>query len=87
MAGGTLDQVDQFGKELETFWKNFKVADPGFRFTQETPQAEWCRCIPIALHGDEGRGKAKQPVMVISVQTVLPLTEGKSNMKGPLRSL
>ena len=63
------------------------MADPGFRFTQETPQAEWCRCIPIGLHGDEGRGKAKQPVMVISLQTILPVNKGKSNMTGPLRSL
>ena len=33
----------------------------------ETPS----RCIPLFLHGDEGRGQCKRPVLVVSFQCVI----------------
>ena len=28
-------------------------------------------CVPIALHGDEGRGKLRRPLMIISYQPII----------------
>ena len=44
--------------------------------------ANYEHCIPLALHGDEGRARAKQPILVMSVQPLLPLNDGKTNMQG-----
>lgn len=86
LGGRSLDEVDTFGDELETFWTRFKAVDPSFGFFKDTSAADWRWAVPMALHGDEGRGKAKKPVMVVALQTILPLRSGKglSNMSGRL---
>ena len=76
---GTLTEVET---ELEEFWSRYHVIDKDFPMFQTVPKAEWKRSIPIALHGDEGRGKAKSPVMVMSIQCILPLVGKQTNMQG-----
>lgn len=84
MGGRTMDDLPAFQSELVQFWQNYRSVDPGFAFFQTNPETAYPYCIPIAIHGDEGRGKAKNPIMVISVQPVLPLLGEKTNMQGHL---
>ena len=81
-----MDYASDFGRTLVDFWTKFQQVDPAFGFFQSVRPSEWDHCIPIALHGDEGRGKQKQPVMVIGIQAVLPTFHGKTNMEGHLGS-
>lgn len=82
MKGHSLDSVRTFKEELHTFWVRYAKADPTHPFFRAVPnQSEWDTYIPIAIHGDEGRGRQKQPVMIISYQPLLPIKEEKSTMK------
>lgn len=82
LGGRSLDQLGEFQSILLDFWEKFHIADPNFGFCNEVPRSEWHQAIPIALHGDEGRGRQKLPVMVMAAQTVIPLKNNKSNMAG-----
>ena len=82
LGGKSLDHWQEFGRELEEFWSRFQVQHPDFGFFQDYTPSEWATTIPLCLHGDEGRGKSKNPVMVMAVQTVLPIREGRTNMCG-----
>ena len=82
LGGKSLDYADEFSQQLDDFWKKFRAKDPEFGLYRDIPSSEWDKCIPLALHGDEGRGRQKQPVMVLSAQTILPIREGRSNMAG-----
>ena len=84
LGGCTLDDPSAFIMKLQTFWRNYKVVDPSLPFFRKNDESSYSSCVPIAIHGDEGRGRAKQPIMVISVQPLLPLGEKKSNMEGRL---
>ena len=86
LGGQSMDNAEAFGGQLYNFWENYQVVDPDFAFFREYPKAEWNRSIPIAIHGDEGRGKAKNPVMVVTVQILLPISGKKTNMQGCLIS-
>lgn len=58
---------------FENFWANFKHVDPEHPVHQK-PLEQRRRTIPIALHGDEGRGLAKVPLLVISFQAIIPFS-------------
>ena len=77
-GGFGLDHADQFKQVLNDFWEKFVAIEPGF----DLPRSQWSESIPLALHGDEGRGRQKQPVMVMATQTIIPLFSSKSNMSG-----
>lgn len=76
-----MQQLDEFEVELEQFWTNYAIVDPGFSFFASHSRSCWRRAIPVAIHGDEGRGKAKNPIMVVSLQVVLPVKGTLSNMQ------
>ena len=84
LGGKSLDEAASFRKELHTFWQRYKVVDPSHPFYggHGAHESSWWSAIPIALHGDEGRGKSKNPIMVVSAQPLLPLFDNKSNMQG-----
>ena len=82
LGGRDLDHSDEIGQELFQFWARYKVMEPDFEYFRESSPEDWHYAIPLALHGDEGRGKAGRAVMVMSVQTLLPITPGKTNMCG-----
>ena len=84
LGGRSLDHIDSFKNELFTFWSNYKVIDPTCPFYERGGNDEdsWSCTIPLAIHGDEGRGRAKQPVMIVAVQPILPLLGEKTNMQG-----
>ena len=79
LGGQSLDHADEFRGVLSDFWDKFHSSEPDFGL----PKSQWGECIPIALHGDEGRGRQKQPVLVMAAQTIIPLFTNKSNMGGP----
>ena len=89
LGGRSLESRDTLrdvGAELDQFWRRYRIIDESFPMFADVPEHEWKRSIPVALHGDEGRGKAKTPVMVVSLQCILPLVGKKTNMQGCLGS-
>lgn len=78
LQGRDLSQAEEFSSVLKDFWGKFIASHPEF----DLPESKWNHSIPVCLHGDEGRGKAKHPIMVMSVQPLLPLRPGKTNMAG-----
>ena len=82
LGGQNLDQAKQFGLTLRLFWERFKIIEPQLPFFNE-PGHNWDFCIPFLLHGDEGRGSAKRPVLVLSAQPMITSPDmSTSNLKG-----
>lgn len=86
LGGRALDESESFLQDLHKFWENYRVVEPDFPFFQNVPKKEWKTCIPLAIHGDEGRGRSKSPIMIVTVQAIMPLVGKKTNMKGTLSS-
>lgn len=84
LGGNPLGKSNHFRQDLREFWERYKVVEPDLSFFGTVPECEWDTCIPLAIHGDEGRGKAKSPLMVVTTQVIMPLSEKKSNMQGNL---
>ena len=68
LGGWSLGETGQFEGMLEDFWEKYAAIKPDFSLAEGL---EAKRCIPVALHGDEGRGKAKRPIMVLAWQPLL----------------
>lgn len=60
---------------LKEFWDHFSTLQPDHPVYQRNPDQRM-RTIPVALHGDEGKGLGKTPVLVMSYQLVIPYTGG-----------
>lgn len=65
-------------KMLGDFWKHFRSVCPSHPIYSKT-EAERSCTIPFAIHGDEGRGLSKVPLMVISFQVLIP-SSGPENL-------
>ena len=84
LGGLSLDHAEMFGATLQQFWNQFKAVEPNLPFFQE-PGHDLKYCIPYALHGDEGRGSGKKPIMVVSAQPLIVSPDmSTSNLKGLL---
>ena len=59
--------LDMFG----LFWSAYKDLQPDHPIFDRT-EAQRRRTIPILLHGDEGRGLSKDPLLVIAFQVMIP---------------
>lgn len=68
LGGNTLDNVPAVEDMLKRFWERFANVEPG-----DVPHTP-ARTIPYLLHGDEGRGQCKRPLLVISFQPVFGWT-------------
>ena len=85
LAGYDLEQRDQFTSVFQTFWQRYQSIDPLHPVYANFAPADYGRIIPWALHGDEGRGAAKIPVLVVAFQFVISvLGVNKTNMSGLL---
>ena len=83
LGGRSLQEASAFGETLHEFWKRYKLIEPQLSFFEEEDEANWKTCIPYAIHGDEGRGKAKKPIMVLSIQPLITSFDmTSSNLKG-----
>lgn len=58
---------------FEQFWSRFESVQPDHPIHQRSTDQKR-RTIPFALHGDEGRGLAKVPLLVISFQALIPFS-------------
>lgn len=77
LRGRSLDCASRFADELQDFWDKIALAEPSFPLPDQRRRSQH---IPICIHGDEGRGKHGQPVLVLSYQSMLPLRDEKSTM-------
>ena len=84
LGGRSMDMWPQVQNELLHFWSAYKKIDSDFPLYKDMPERKLGSCIPVAIHGDEGRGRLHNPVMVVALQTLLPLVGKKTNMQGYL---
>lgn len=88
---GTTDPVEMH-KDLQTFWDRFRSSHPSHVMFDSTvqgaPQHPECT-IPIVLHGDEGRGRKKKQVMILSAMGIMGKGSSRVNLlkDGPLDEL
>lgn len=64
---GHQSYMDMFA----SFWINYCILDRDHPVREKSLE-ELQHTIPIAIHGDEGRGLSKVPVMCISYQLLIP---------------
>ena len=83
---GGFDLADDRHKEMfARFWQRYRLLDPSHPVYGKFTPADFGCIIPYALHGDEGRGKAKTAVLVTSFQPIIGYHgEDWTNMKGCL---
>ena len=70
LGGHSLDHPNRFRKLFTTFWERFQYVRPDLDIYQRA-DVDPGMCIPMALHGDEGRGKLRRPVMILSFQPII----------------
>ena len=72
LLAGSRVQDGFYQSVFGEFWSLYEKIDPDHPiFTLKTPE-ERSRTLPFALHGDEGRGLAKDPIAIWSFQPVVP---------------
>ena len=71
MLGGLRlqDDLDTIKDMLSVFWAHHQHVHVDVEMG-EPPQQPKCT-IPYFTHGDEGRGQAKQPILVVSFQPLM----------------
>ena len=69
LAGNMLSQSHLWEPILEDFWNKYQPIDPGHIVYQLGLNRK--RTLPFMLHGDEGRGRLKQPLLIVAFQGVL----------------
>ena len=70
LGGHDLKHETCWRQELRQFWETYLQGDSGHPMSQTSAPPKDCT-IPLYLHGDEGRGKFRLPIMVQAVQPVL----------------
>jgi hypothetical protein len=86
LGGHLLGQCDAYGDMLEDYWNKFRAIEPHHPIFQDKSVNDRRRAIPIAVHGDEGRGLNKVPVLICSYQVVIPHNQ-TLNIKKPLAKM
>ena len=84
LGGFRTCETEKYTEVFARFWHRFEPIDPEHVvYTKDEEQR--AMTIPLAFHGDEGRGLAKTPVNVESYQPLIPwMGERSINMLGPL---
>ncbi len=76
LAGNTFGE--KACKLFDDFWDKYAAAND-WHPIHERPFNDRARTIPIAIHGDEGRGLCRTPLLVVSFQCIVPFT-GSNNL-------
>ena len=71
LGGFSLEQPIEYKEQLSRFWQRYREIDPTHPTFSAFDETDYCRVLPYALHGDEGRGAAKVPVLVVGYQPVI----------------
>ena len=66
LGGKKLDRWDEIKETFQTFWRRHCKID-----ADNLPSVPE-QTIPFLLHGDEGRGQGKKPILVIGYQPMIP---------------
>ena len=83
LGGVELCDVRQWQALLSDFWRLYRMYDPDHIMNFPNAPAS-THTIPLYLHGDEGRGKYKLPIMVESFQPCISFKGiGFKNSSGP----
>lgn len=55
---------------FSSFWQRFRSVRPDLDLYR---RQDWdhSMCVPIAYHGDEGRGKLKRPILILAFQPLI----------------
>ena len=71
LLGGRLlsDGPDPIGRMFNRFWQRFRAIRPDLEIFEEGHDLRFL--IPYGLHGDEGRGKLRRPIMCLSYQPLI----------------
>ncbi|CAK8992215.1 Uncharacterized protein SCF082_LOCUS3000 [Durusdinium trenchii] len=84
LAGHSLEDHG-YEETFRLFWERYFKLDGNHPVYQNFNESSWGSLVPYCLHGDEGRGKAKRPVLITSYQMIIPQEGlGETNMKGYL---
>ena len=70
LAGNNILDEAAWRLELKTFWDRYENIDGSHPLFGMDPTAR-SMTIPYLLHGDEGRGRGKIPILTISYQCLL----------------
>ena len=71
LMGGCRDRC-QGQVHLQEFWESYEKYHPEHRmFVGDQPSRRWDNTVPLALHGDEGRGKKKSNTTVLSMEVCI----------------
>ena len=69
LGGHNLSDEPAWQQELGEFWTRYRLMDPThpiFAYPEKLNNT-----LPFLTHGDEGRGRNKQPLLTISFQGIL----------------
>ena len=58
-----IDEEGAYRSMFLKFWKDYQALHPECELFH--------RCVPLCVHGDEGRGKCRRPIMILSVQPII----------------
>ena len=72
---GGLQVGDSSRQLCKQFWEGFRLYQPDHEIYTTYGPEEWGYVVPLLLHGDKGRGKAKLPCFVFSWETCFGLPE------------
>ena len=68
LAGHSLEDRHAWENVFSTFWEKYEQVNPSHPLYVDFEATARGRCIPYFLHGDEGRGQRRVPLMIESFQ-------------------
>ena len=84
LGGCNIREEEEYMRMFERFWDRFSSLEP-FHEVYQKSREDRARTIPMALHGDEGRGLCGIPVLIETFQPLIPwMGEEVLNMLGLL---
>ena len=69
LAGCSLKEPEKFRDVFSQFWSRYRSVRPDLDLFSQS--WDFSYCIPIGYHGDEGRGKLRRPIMIMSIQPII----------------
>lgn len=79
LVGGIQSETER-AVHLESFWEAFRLSNGDHKVFQEHAHS-LANCLPLAWHGDEGRGKRRGNTVVVSCETVFSVMTSLNNKR------
>ena len=67
LGGYCLQEKTKWQGMLTDFWAKYERERPSLQLGA----SDRSLLLPFALHGDEGRGKTKRPIMILALQPLI----------------